>query len=404
MLDGDYNVVNELTVGASTLQAVEGSTVSLTATATAKTAGGYIYAYSENPTVAKLAQATFGNTVNLEITGAAVGSTNLVVFCGSGDLCKIPVSVIENTGVTYTVTNALTNAANSNSAETVAEYSSYTANLTANSGYTLDGAVVTVTMGGTDVTANVYAGGVVNIPSVTGNVVITVTAAEKPEPVYYSITNALTNVSSNNATATVEEGTAYTATLTVVDGYELDSVTVTMGGADVTSTVYTAATGKVNISAVTGNVVITATASVQVEPETLAFVIGVHKYTEGTGASYDGGTTYYGKITALTNPFFTPFESVPATFSIVPPSGYQVSLCVYEVADMAADYSLTYGKASATFPETRVYDSGWFTAAKDIEITSGNAYLIQARATNSATMTTEMVEEITNGLELRIKY
>lgn len=89
------------------------------------------------------------------------------------------------------------------------------------------------------------------------------------EPVYaditgggttYTITNNLTNVTNSNAAASVGDGDPYTATLTADAGYTLDSVTVTMGGVDVTSSVYNA--GSINIAAVSGNIVITASASV----------------------------------------------------------------------------------------------------------------------------------------------
>ena len=49
-----------------------------------------------------------------------------------------------------------------------------TVTLTAGDGYTLGD--VTVMMGGVDVTATAYAGGIVSIAEVTGNVVITATA------------------------------------------------------------------------------------------------------------------------------------------------------------------------------------------------------------------------------------
>lgn len=81
--------------------------------------------------------------------------------------------------VTYSVTNTLSNCATSNSASSVEEGNAYTATITANSGYTLEGATVSITMGGTDITATAYNGGAISIQAVTGNVVITVAAAEK---------------------------------------------------------------------------------------------------------------------------------------------------------------------------------------------------------------------------------
>lgn len=83
--------------------------------------------------------------------------------------------------------------------------------------------------------------------------------------VMYSVTSNLTNVSISNAATSVTNGAAYNVMLTAADGYELSSVTVTMGGADVTATAYS--NGIVSIASVTGDIVITATATaVEVGP------------------------------------------------------------------------------------------------------------------------------------------
>lgn len=158
----------------------------------------------------------------------------------------------------YSVTNKLTNVTNSSNTAVVSAGDSYTATLTANDGYVLSG--VTVTMSGADITAAVYANGVISIDGVTGNVVITASATkETEETTYYTVTNNLTNAQTNNAAVSVEEGSAYSATITAVDGYALESVTVTMGGVDVTADVY--AGGMVSIGNVSGDMVITAKAS-----------------------------------------------------------------------------------------------------------------------------------------------
>lgn len=77
----------------------------------------------------------------------------------------------------YTVTNTLTGCTSSNAATTVTEGDAYYATITASNGYVLNGATVMVKMGGTDVTALYYADGVINIPDVSGNIEITITAA-----------------------------------------------------------------------------------------------------------------------------------------------------------------------------------------------------------------------------------
>jgi hypothetical protein len=101
---------------------------------------------------------------------------------------------------------------------------------------------------------------------------------------FYSIEKVLTGVSIDNNSAAIEEGSSYTATLTVADTYTLKSVVVTMGGVDITSAAY--ADGVITIAEVTGNIVITATATAPV-------VNLVKTSTELTSdAIYNGGLGY----------------------------------------------------------------------------------------------------------------
>ena len=82
--------------------------------------------------------------------------------------------------------------------------------------------------------------------------------------VEYSITYKLTNVSSTNITSNITgENNSYSTTLNPSkSNYEIDNVTVTMGGTNITSSVVSGDSTRkaVNISKVTGNIVITATA------------------------------------------------------------------------------------------------------------------------------------------------
>lgn len=80
--------------------------------------------------------------------------------------------------ITYTVTNTLTHCTSNNSAKTATQGTSYTATITANSGYTLDGATVSVKMGGTNITSTAYSNGVITIESVTGDIVVRVSAVK----------------------------------------------------------------------------------------------------------------------------------------------------------------------------------------------------------------------------------
>ena len=74
----------------------------------------------------------------------------------------------------------------------------------------------------------------------------------------YSITRTLNGCTSNKSATSIQGGSSWTETLTEMSGRTFSSVTVKMGGVDVTSSVYS--NGVINIANVTGDIVITATA------------------------------------------------------------------------------------------------------------------------------------------------
>ncbi len=81
-----------------------------------------------------------------------------------------------------------------------------------------------------------------------------------PTPTYYSVTYSLSHVTSSTSTASVAQGSSFAATLTAASGYTLSSVSIKMGGTDITSSAYNASTRVISIASVTGNVTITVTA------------------------------------------------------------------------------------------------------------------------------------------------
>lgn len=78
------------------------------------------------------------------------------------------------------------------------------------------------------------------------------------DAVLYTVSYQLNDVTSSNTATVAIEGKSYTATLSVEADYALDTVNVTMGGVDITSSVYS--DGVINIPAVTGDIIITASA------------------------------------------------------------------------------------------------------------------------------------------------
>lgn len=81
--------------------------------------------------------------------------------------------------------------------------------------------------------------------------------------VYYSVTQTLTHVASSFAGTSVESGKPFEATLTADTDYTLGTVTVEMGGTDISATAWDSTTKKVSVESVTGNLTITATATAQ---------------------------------------------------------------------------------------------------------------------------------------------
>ena len=132
------------------------------------------------------------------ITAAEINAFRAAMI--SGDAGEVVVPPQE-----YTVTNTLTGCTSSNAATTVTEGDTYYATITASSGYVLNGATVVVKMGGTDVTALYYANGIINIPDVSGNIEITITAAVDVP----SYTNVLPTALDPNTKSGVWDGIGY---------------------------------------------------------------------------------------------------------------------------------------------------------------------------------------------------
>lgn len=78
---------------------------------------------------------------------------------------------------------------------------------------------------------------------------------------YQTIIKNLTGCTISNAASQVDYGEAYTATIAAESGKTITSVVVKMGGVDITATAYSAGSGAINITKVTGAVTITAAAS-----------------------------------------------------------------------------------------------------------------------------------------------
>ena len=103
----------------------------------------------------------------------------------------------------------------------------------------------------------------------------------------YTVVNRLSGVTTSNRAESIGADEAYSATLAVVEGYQLKTVTVTMGGRDITSSAWDAATSAITISSVTGDLVIAAAAEAR-QAEILQIVRTV-SYPDITTFAYEEG-------------------------------------------------------------------------------------------------------------------
>ena len=138
---------------------------------------------------------------------------------------------------TFAVTSTLSGAATDNPALEATQYQPYTAQITAGDGKAIGS--VRVTMGGADITADVWRGEETNL--------------------YRRVTLKLSGCSCDNTLQRVIDGQSYGAALTPDADYTLDgaAVRITMGGNDV-SKYYSG--GKITIPRVTGDIQITVSA------------------------------------------------------------------------------------------------------------------------------------------------
>ena len=100
----------------------------------------------------------------------------------------------------------------------------------------------------------------------------------------FSVTNNLTNVTNSNTAISVTSGASYRATLTPsIDGGIITNVTVTMGGVDISDNYKD---GVLNVPAVTGDIVITASAVWLYWDYTQGDIVG-HGFYKAEGSSAD---------------------------------------------------------------------------------------------------------------------
>lgn len=286
----------------------------------------------------------------------------------------------------YNITRNLTGCTSNKTTISVGEGNPYNEVFTALEDYKLDGASVSITMGGHDIT-DMYSNGVLNISEVTGDIIINIIAEAA---VMYNITRNLKNCTSDKDITTVKEGQSYTETFTPNSGYTIirANTLITMNGIDISSSL--SDSGVLNIDSVTGDIVINIEADEWEEVITLA----------SDDFRYRSGLT-------LNSPYYeSRNDRVSYTdFDIIVNSGYKYKLefeatvdtvqigmqCLKEAAKTTIDKN---GAINSGYK----FDPGWQKNGAEIEIPSthdnGMARFTFRKDTNNGTVLDNMITSL----------
>lgn len=217
--------------------------------------------YSESSIPSKTTTVNSGESYSatIQIPYANYGFESATVKMGGRDITSTALSgkkvtinkvtdnvvITVNVHQTFQIVKTTYGVTLSNTTSVIAKGSSYECTVTPTSGY--NAVTITVREGsstGTDVTGKYVSGNKINIPSVTFDVYITANGYTLSN---YDVVNNLTNCTTSNNATTVEADASYTATVTHSPDYALKTLTVKMGGTDITNDVVTHSTNKYNI-------------------------------------------------------------------------------------------------------------------------------------------------------------
>lgn len=201
------------------------------------------------------------------------------------------------------------------------------------------------------------------------------------ETVRYTITNNLTNAATSNSSGSIEKDDSYIANISASAGYTISNVVVTMGGEDVTESVY--ANGSIFIESVTGDIVITVV-SVSNSYE-LVRTITQDELTVGVqliNGMSTGGTMKYSETNAKRTSY--------VKFDLETEPNYMYKFD-FVTGDTSLDYSIGtqwYTQADKTNMENKqtmgnIYDPGWLTngAEHTPPVSNKNSPIVGVRLT-----------------------
>lgn len=117
------------------------------------------------------------NPLDLTSLGFPAGDYTLTATCKGTNFAESEQSnSLAYTNIFYNISSVLVGCTSNNSSVSLRKGKPYTATISAIAGYTLVGATVSISMGGTDVTDTVYHNGSIDVDSLTGDLNISITA------------------------------------------------------------------------------------------------------------------------------------------------------------------------------------------------------------------------------------
>lgn len=210
---------------------------------------------------------------------------------------------------------------------------------------------------------------------------------------YQSITTTLTDCTISNSSVQIEYGEAYTATITPDAGKELDEITVTMGGVDITETAVSDTT--ISIAKVTGAVTITATASVP------SVVYSIMLNLTNVASSNSKDTISEGKTyTTTLSPTgtFKKLGTITVTMGGVDISASAVSGSTITIASVTGNITITCAAVV-----TNIIDTIGISANTRLSTSSGENRAQSGHATIGANNDAASLIHLVAGDTLRIK-
>ena len=92
-LDIDFNIAAKITVSSNSESLTISQKKNITASSNTSAAGGYVYGFVKDPTIAACKQTAFGQNAGFEIEGKSAGETTMIIFTGSGAVKTISITV-----------------------------------------------------------------------------------------------------------------------------------------------------------------------------------------------------------------------------------------------------------------------------------------------------------------------